>query len=263
MIKFIVIVLTLYVLILIASAVWQAKIIFHPQVLSSNYKYALGTHDEEVFLKTKDDEIINGIFYGSNTGRVILYFHGNAGSLASWQHIAPVFTERGFSALIIDYRGYGKSTGQPSEQGFYLDAEAAIDFLLHVKGYSTKDIIIYGRSIGSGVAVELAQRYSVSGLVLESPYTSLTSLAKQKAPYLIPSLYLKFHFDNIKKINQINCPLVIIHGMDDGLIPYTHATTLYHQYNGHKKLVGIPQGQHNDLSRFAKYHEAMDELNSF
>ncbi len=235
----------------------QTKLIFYPGKLSEDFKFELGENGNEVFLQTKDGERINALFYQGNKDDVILYFHGNAGDLSSWQFVSQDFTNIGYNFLIIDYRGYGKSTGTITESGLYEDAEAAYQFLIHEKGFLPKNIIIYGRSIGTGVAVELASRHETKGLILEAPYTSLKKLANQKVPFLLPSLFLKFHFNNIDKVNAVSSPILFFHGAEDSLIPVSHTDTLFEKFTGKKMKVIIQRGTHNDLDSFQEYHKAL------
>lgn len=246
-----------YLFIVMAAFLAQEKLIFHPQQLPQDYQFDLGKGDEEIFLTTPDGEKINALFYHGKSNNVILYFHGNAGSLAGWQQIADDFTTLGYNFFILDYRGYGKSSGEITEQGLYLDAEAAFQYLIKEKDFSPDQIIIYGRSIGSGIATELARRYTAKGLILESPFTSLKELANQKMPFLFPSLFLQFHFENIKKLSEINCPMVFIHGDRDGLIPPSHSKKLHEARSGKKKLIIIAQGSHNDLNLYEEYHKEL------
>jgi fermentation-respiration switch protein FrsA (DUF1100 family) len=155
--------------------------------------------------------------------------------------------------LIIDYRGYGKSSGEISEKGFYIDAETAYSHLLEARGYKPANIMIYGRSVGTGVAVELASRHTPKVLVLESPYTSLGALANEKLPFFFPSLYLRFQFNNLKKIGTISCPVVLLHGTKDELVPPAHSQKLMKAIKGEKKLFLIEGGGHNDLNSFEGY----------
>jgi fermentation-respiration switch protein FrsA (DUF1100 family) len=240
---------------LLLGFAFQRNLIFFPGKLSKDFIFKKPA--EEIFLHTSDGERINALFYQNKKKEVILYFHGNAGDLSNWQYIAEDFTNIGYNFLIIDYRGYGKSSGTITEKGLYEDAETAFQFLLNEKGFRTDEIIIYGRSIGTGVAVELASRHAVRGLILEAPYTSLKKLANEKMPFLLPSLFLRFHFDNIGKINAVKSPVLFIHGARDTLIPPSHTNKLCEHFNGRQKKVIIQNGSHNDLSDFTEYHETL------
>lgn len=242
-----------YFLIIILLYIIQTRMIFFPGKLARNYKFKTSAGSTEVFLQTGDGETINGIFRRAPGKDVILYFHGNAGDLSGWHFVAEDFSQTDHSTLIIDYRGYGKSTGSISEKGFYEDAEAAYQFLLK-EDFHDENIIIYGRSIGCGVAVELARRHVVKGLVLESAFTSLTDLADEKLPFFFPSVYLRFSFNNLKKINMVRSPVIFIHGSTDSLIPSAHCKELYKRFTGKKKLILIEGGSHNDLNAFPEYN---------
>jgi len=254
------IIIIVYLAIQIILYVLQTRLIFYPGKLSPAFKFKLRPGDEEVFLETKDSEKINAIFYKGNKAEVILYFHGNAGDLSGWQFAAEDFSLLEYYVLIVDYRGYGKSSGTISENGFYADAEAAYNFLTGEKDFAPENIIVYGRSIGSGVAVEIASKFPCKGLVLESPYSSLKKLADEKLPFFFPSLYLKYSFDNFKKINEVKCPIIFLHGVKDTLIPVSHAKKLCEKFKGRKKLVLVAEGSHNDLNSFDEHSVFLHEV---
>jgi uncharacterized protein len=145
----------------------------------------------------------------------------------------------------------------------YNDAASALEYLLN-RGFKREDIIIYGRSIGTGVAVDLASKENVGGLILEAPYTSLPDLADEKLPFLFPSLYIKFRFDNMKKIEKVHCPVIFVHGDVDTIIPHSHTQSLYEKFTGKKKLILITGGSHNDLNAFDQYTKLIvDDIRSF
>jgi len=249
----------IYLIIVMATFLLQEKLIFHPEELPQSFHFNLDNNTEEVFLKTSDGETINGLFFNNQSKETILYFHGNAGSLKDWQYVSTDFTSADYNLLIIDYRGYGKSSGSITEEGLYLDAEAALQYLTEKKNIDLGEIIIYGRSIGTGVATELATIHTTKGLILESPFSSLKKLANQKMPFLLPSLFLQFHFDSKNKMKDISCPILFIHGGSDSLIPSSHTEQLFSSFSGKKEKVIIPYGGHNDLSTFETYHSTIRE----
>ena len=123
---------------------------------------------------------------------------------------------------------------------------------------------MYGRSIGSGVAVDVAAKQSCKGLILESPFSSLSTLANEKLPLFFPSLYLRFRFDNIGKMNRVKCPVIFLHGSDDTLIPPSHSAKLYEKFTGKKKMIIVDHGSHNDLHDFRQYDQFLkDELATY
>lgn len=249
----------IYCMIIVLFYTLQTKLIFYPGILSPDYRFKTGATGEEISLRTSDGESISALFFRGPDPAVILYFHGNAGDLSGWQFVAEDFTALGFNFMIIDYRGYGKSTGRISEQGLYLDATAAYAFLLE-KGFKPDRIIVYGRSIGSGVAVDLASKNPCRGLVLESPFSSLGKLANEKLPLFFPSLYIKYKFDNLGKINQVKCPVVFLHGSGDILIPPSHSQKLFDAFQGKRRMILVEGGAHNDLHAFKQYESFMAEV---
>ena len=232
----------------------QSKLIFYPGILTPDFKFNTGPKGEEVVIETADGERISALLYRNELPDVILYFHGNAGDLSGWQYVSEDFTALGFNFFIIDYRGYGKSTGKISERGFYRDGEAAYRYLLE-NGFEPGNILVYGRSIGSGVAVQIAANHPCKGLVLESPFASLASLANEKLPFFFPSLYLRFRFDNLRKIEYVKCPVIFLHGSADTLIPPHHSAKLFERFPGRKKRILVHGGAHNDLHAFTQYED--------
>ncbi|AYB29728.1 alpha/beta hydrolase [Chryseolinea soli] len=241
-----------YLLVVLLAFLLQKKLLFYPTRLPCDFKFRTDRRHEEVFLNTSDGEKIDGLFFSAPSDKVILCFHGNAGSLEDWQFVCDDFDSTGFNFFVVDYRGYGKSTGNISEAGFYKDAQAAYDFLL-ARGFEADHIVVYGRSIGSGVAVHLATHRQIAALILESPYISVEKLATEKYRYLFPTLYLRYHFDNLSRINAVKAPLLVIHGRRDDLIPFPHGQALYDAFDGKKQLIAVDGGHHNDLSRSPQF----------
>jgi len=236
------------------------RFIFYPEKLPGDFSYHLKPEDRELFVETQDGEQINGILFKSKENRgVMLYFHGNAGSLSSWQYVAEDIVPKGYDLLVIDYRGYGKSTGKITEEGFYLDAEACYAELLSM-GYGPDKIILYGRSLGTGVAIEMATRKSTSALVLESPFTSLPELASHLIPIPIPTFYIPYKFDSLAKAPGIKVPSLVLHGDEDELIPPEMGRKVHDALGGPKRFVSIRGGGHNNLSDFPEYHEALKKF---
>lgn len=253
-------IVAVYVLAIVLLYAFQRRLIFFPGKLPENFNLKLKANQAEVFLDTPDGERIHALFCRGNRPEVILYFHGNAGDLNGWKFATEDLTALGYNVFIIDYRGYGKSSGEISEQGFYNDAEAAYRYLLETRDYKPADIIIYGRSIGTGVAVELASRHTPRALILESPYTSLGALANEKLPFFFPSLYIRYSFNSLKKIGAIPCPVILLHGTKDELIPVAHSQKLMKSITGEKKLFLIEGGGHNDLNAFEGYKKFLHYL---
>jgi fermentation-respiration switch protein FrsA (DUF1100 family) len=236
----------------------QTNLIFYPKKLELNYSYKPNTQTpfNEVFFPTEDKQTLNGLFFSNDTNKVILYFHGNAGSLDSWQHIYGYYQNLGLNFFIIDYRGYGKSTGEITEKGLYMDAQAAYNYLIE-KGFEKKNIIVLGRSIGTGMAVDLASKNMLNGLILEAPFFDFVELVKSKIPIPIISRY-KFH--NMEKINSVTYPILFIHGGLDDLIPPDNSQKLYTLFKGKKELLLVPNAGHNNLPDSPNYNDAIDKF---
>src|SRR5688572_9084141 len=157
--KFLMIAAIIYLSVIFLAFLLQTRLIFFPSKLARDHSFRTDVPNEEVFLRTADNEQINGVFFRGSSEKVVLYFHGNAGSLEGWQYVYDQFQELQLNVFMIDYRGYGKSTGSISERGLNTDGRAAYDYLIS-RGFSANNIIVYGRSLGSGIAVQLASTAS-------------------------------------------------------------------------------------------------------
>lgn len=158
--------------------------------------------------------------------------------------------------------GTGRARAISPNLDFTLDAEAAYNYLIK-EGFDPKNILIYGRSIGSGVAVDLASKKPCQGLILESAYSSMGKLANEKFPLFFPSLFLRYRFDSINKINQVKSPVIFLHGSGDTLIPPAHSRRLFGKFSGKKKLIIVAHGGHNDLNAFHEYASFLHDFPAF
>lgn len=254
------IVLLLYIAAVAGYYFLQERFIFIALHSSDKVNYRLASEYKEVFLDTPYKGRIHGLHIHSKEKRgVILYFHGNTGSIRRWAVIAEELTSYGFDVLVIDYRGYGKSRGKRSETALHLDAAAAYEYLRPF--YPDEKIVIYGRSLGSGLAVPLAAKFPESKLVLETPFFSLLEIAEQKAPYVPIKLLLRFPFRSDEVIGSISNPLIIFHGTKDSVVPYHSGLKLFEKASAfNKTMVTIPGGRHNNLTRYALFREKMHEF---
>jgi fermentation-respiration switch protein FrsA (DUF1100 family) len=207
---------------------------------------------EDVYFEADDGVRLHGWFVSGETQRTLLWFHGNAGNVGHRvENLMMMHNLVGASMFIIDYRGYGRSEGEPTEAGLYLDAEAALRHLTTERGISPeRGVILFGRSLGSAVAVELATRHSFLGVVLESPLTSIDAFVRQAYPALsgIAEVDVEAHssFDSITKIGRIHCPVFILHGDYDEIVPYSMGRELYDAANEPKSFYRIRGAGHND-----------------
>jgi pimeloyl-ACP methyl ester carboxylesterase len=236
----------------------QEKFIFIPSRLAADYEYQFETPFEELFLEPEKGVTINVLqFKVSKPKGVILYFHGNAGDLSGWGQIAPEYTSRGYDVIMPDYRGYGKSRGRMSEDGLYRDAEFI--YAETLKKYKEEEVIVFGRSIGTGIASYIASRHNPGLLILESPYFNLPDLTKQLMP-IIPAFLIRYQFPNNVYLTRAKCRIVLIHGTDDELIDHRSSIRLRSLLKPEDKLFLIDGGHHNDLSVFSRYQEILDQI---
>jgi uncharacterized protein len=253
-------IIIIYLIMALLFYIFQSKVIFFPSSTPHDFIYQFPYPHEEIFLDTHDNERIHALLFPKeNSKGTILYFHGNAGSLSGWGWIAEDFQEYDYDLLIVDYRTYGKSTGRLTEKNLYADAQLYYDYLL--KRNPDRDIVIYGRSIGTGVAIDLASKTDPAMLLLESPFTNLPDLAWLHFPIFPYSVLSRFHFRSDRKVNQIQCPIFIFHGTRDNIIPFRLGKKLYDMFPaGSATFYSIDGGGHNDLSNFEDYHDALDKV---
>ena len=220
-----------YIIIVLFTYLYQRKLLYHPS--ENNY-----TGDEiqfeykEVFIEVDKDIKLKSWFLEKDLkkDKTILYFHGNAGDLTNRVHKLNELNKFNVNILIISWRGFSGNPGKPTEENLYNDARKSV-LWLNEAGVKNKNIILYGESLGTGVATELGQNNSFSGIVLESPFTSIADAAKIYYPYLPVNLLLKDRYDSIKKIKNIKIPILIMHGKKDNIVPFFMGEKLYQMAN--------------------------------
>ena len=188
----------------------------------------------------------------------MLYLKGNSRSIKGWGKFAVDFTRLGFDVAMMDYRGFGKSTGKRTEKNMKDDLQRVYD-VLKTK-VDEKYIVIYGRSMGSGFATKLASNNNPRMLVLESPYYSMRKMAKRYIPFMPASLIVRFPLTTYKWIKYVKCPIKIIHGTKDRLIPYKSSLSLSNINSKLTRLYSVIGGGHNDLHTFEEYHRMLEEI---
>lgn len=232
------------------------KIIFRPTKLSQAYVFSFEKPFDEFYLKTAPNVKINIIRLKSEIPKgAIIYFHGNKDNLQRWGEIASHLTDFEYDVFVMDYRGYGKSTGHPSEAGILSDAEAIFTQLKAKYNYSMW--IFYGRSMGSGVASYLTSKYDPDGLILETPYYSMEDLISY---YFFPYRWYdqRISFLSYKYLQQSNCPVLILHGTADCVIPVEQGEKLFHSVGQSRAImVKIEGGTHKNLGEYQDYHKAV------
>lgn len=240
-----------YLVLLFVAAFLSDRMIFYPQ--PSSYKDDAGI----TRLKTPGDKTIAARYLPNPQAKfTILFSHGNAEDIGDLEPLLQEFHAAGFSVLAYDYEGYGTSQGVPSEKRVYLDEQAAYDFLVKEKGVPPGRIIVFGRSVGSGPAVHLAAREPVGGLVIQSGFISAFRVLT-KIP-IVP--FDKFH--NLDKLRNVKCPVLVMHGTKDGVIPFSHGERLYAAAPGKKMSLWVEGAGHNDFEYVAgeKYMQAVQDF---
>ncbi len=247
--------LCLYLVVCAVLYMGQEQFIFFPEVLPPHFRYSFRGPFEEVTWQV-DGATIHALHFKAEQPKgVILYLHGNAGSLRSWGSVAEELIAHGYDVLIPDYRGYGKSTGTiTSEQVLHHDAALAYTYLQ--QHYAEHQIVVYGRSIGTGLGVYLASSHHPKMLILETPYYNLQELATAQFPF-IPSFLLKYPLRTDAWIAEVTCPIYLFHGTQDEVIPYSASQRLVPLIRTQHQVVTIEGGGHNNLGAFRQYHEQL------
>lgn len=234
----------IYLSLVLVLYVFQRKLQYHPykeQVPPSHYGL---NHVEQVSFDTEDGEQINAWYAAAREGRpTFLYFHGNAEAIQHrWERV-QLFTDHGYGILIVSWRGYAGSTGTPTEAGLHLDAKGALRFL-EVKGLAPRDLIYFGESLGSGVAIPLAVAHPPAALVLDSPFTSAADVG-QRAYWYVPTRYLlKDKFDSLTHAPNLTSPVFIFHGDADPVVPFDLGQKLYEAIKAPKEFLRLPGVDH-------------------
>ena len=245
--QIILIIFLVYFFILIFLYFYQRNLLYHPN--ENNYSGdQISVDIKKVKILTSDKIELIGWYHEKNIKnlKTLLFFHGNAGSLENRIHKLNHFKEMDINFLIIAWRGFSGNKGKPSEKGLYDDGQSAINWLKN-NGLDEKNLILYGESLGTGVATHLAQNKNFAGIILETPFTSMIDAAKTFYPYIPVKLLLKDKFENQKKIKNINLPILIMHGEVDQIVPFSMGKKIYEIANEPK------------YSHFTKYDNHMME----
>ena len=243
-------ILFIYLVLLILLFIFQRNLMYHPN--ENNYfGDKLEVEVQNISIKTADNIDLLGWFHKKNLKKfkTILYFHGNAGNLENRIHKLNHFKDMDINFLIIAWRGFSGNDGKPTEKGLYDDGSSAVKWLKDL-GLVENDIILYGESLGTGVATQIAQNNNFAGLVLETPFTSMIDAAKHFYPYIPVGLLLRDKYENDKKIKKINIPVLIMHGEADQIVPFEMGKKIY-------KIANQPK-----YSYFTKYDNHMMEYDN-
>jgi len=251
--KIVVIIGGLYLLLLLAGYLGQRRLLYFPdpaRVAPSQ----TGLKDvAERIIATPDGEKVIAWHGKARSGQpTLLYFHGNGGSVAGRAALIAKYMLRGRGVMMMSYRGYGGSTGSPTERANVADARLAFDSLV-ADGVRPQDIILYGESLGTGVAVQLAGERNAGGVILDSPYTSVVDRAAELYPFLPVGLILSDRYETSRHIAKLHAPLLIVHGEADEVIPVAMGRKLFALANEPKEIVTLPGAGHNDHDLYGSF----------
>ena len=236
------ILLFLYIFVIIFLFFYQRKLLYHPS--ENNYldETSLNHNIEKKFIQS-ENKLVSWYFEKNSDYKTILFFHGNAGKLDNRVYKLNELSKLEINYLIIAYRGFSGNEGKPTEGGLYEDAKSA-KIWLNNNGVKDKDIILYGESLGTAVAVDLASKNTFAGIILESPFTSMTRLAQKYYPIFPVKIILKDKFDSINKIQKINSPLLVMHGEEDTIVPFSMGVEIFEKSNTQKSKYFIKNDDH-------------------
>jgi len=245
----------------------QSSLVFLPE-MDRGYDAnpsAVGLKYDSLNLRTVDGETLDGWHVPAATERekrgLVLFFHGNAGNIGHRLDYLRMLHDLGLATLIIDYRGYGRSSGTPSEEGSYLDAEAVWQHATKVLGFTPGRIVIFGESLGGAVAAKLAEGYRPGALILASTFTSVPDLGAELYPWLPVRLLARIRYDTLARLPRIDCPLLVVHSRSDDVIPFAHGRRLFEAAGTKKQFLEI-DGGHNEGFVFAR-REWIREMDGF
>ena len=248
-----------FVLLSIALYFLQEKFIFKPEKLKQDFKFKYDAPFKELFFDVEPGVSINGLhFYRDAPSGLILYLHGNSRSIKGWAKYAQDFYRYNYDVVLIDYRGFGKSTGKRSEIEIINDIQFVYEKLS--AQYSEQHIIVYGRSIGSGFAAKIASENNPRYLILDAPYYNFQKVVERFLPFLPVRYVLRYKLRTDKWILHIKCHTYILHGTKDWLIPIRHSESLQKLNPGKITLIRIHGGMHNNLPTFPEFHNFIRDI---
>jgi uncharacterized protein len=247
------IVVLFQVLLLAGFYIFQYKFLFISSSLPENFKFSFQAPFEEAFIPSGKANI-HGLYFKSEKRRgLVIYFHGNADNLAQWGELSGDFTAKGFDLLMVDYPTFGKSTGRLGQKQLVRMGFDVYDYCKQF--YPESKLVLYGRSMGSGLASHVAAQRSPGLVILETPYVDIKTLVNYHAPKYTPtSLILSLSLSNKACIPAIKCPILLLHGTDDDIIPYQQAIELSKILAEKDKLITFNGGDHRNLGQYDLYH---------
>ena len=247
---------------------FESSVVFHPERAALGGLWRVPPGAEEVWFKTADGVRLYGWLFRAKegpAGATVVYFHGNGGNLSYCDWVGKALAARGLDVLVFDYRGYGRSGGEATgERELYADADAAYDFLTKERGVAPRDLVLYGQSLGTAAAVDVASRRECRALVVESGLSSAADMAGEIMPWLPRFVrgLTKNKLDSASKVGRAGCPVLVVHGGRDEIIPAAQGRRLYEAAREPKRLRIVEGAGHNDLAMVGG-GEYLDSLAEF
>jgi fermentation-respiration switch protein FrsA (DUF1100 family) len=258
-------VVVIYAALVLMVYLFQSRLVFLPDIAGRELVATpnqVGLAYDEVRLTTADGETLHGWWLPQPQARTtVLFFHGNAGNISHRFDTLEIFRRLGVNVLIFDYRGYGQSTGRPTERGLYRDARSAWDWVVEQRGIAPEDIVLFGRSMGGAVAAWLATQVPAGGLIVESSFSSVPDLGADHYRWLPVRWLARIRFPTANYVAEADLPLLVIHSRDDEIIPFDHGERIAEAAGEPESLVAI-SGDHNTgfLTTGDAYVEALKQF---
>ncbi len=230
------------------SCRFEDRLIFQPSVTIDQSPRDVGLDFDDLYFSARDGVVLNGWFIRHREARsTLVWFHGNAGNIGHRvANIRLLHEKTRVNIFIFDYRGYGRSAGRASEEGTYLDGEAALDFVRNRLGIDPAQTVLFGRSLGAAVATEMANRFDSQALIVESPFASIRAMADAMFPFLPIGPLLSTRYDVLEKIRAIKTPLLVLHGDRDEVVPFEQGKLVFAAAPQPKKFIALAGAGHND-----------------
>jgi fermentation-respiration switch protein FrsA (DUF1100 family) len=254
-----------YAVVLLALFVFQSRLVFFPDMPSRTVgpgPDSIGLAFEPVEIVTEDGVKLDAWYVPAQQPRgVVLFFHGNAGNISHRLDSLRIFNALNLDTLIFDYRGYGRSEGKVSEQGTYRDGEAAWRYLREKRGIAAAEIVLFGRSLGAAIAAYVASRHTPGALIQESGFVSVPDLAAALYPWMPARRLARIKYPTGEYLKAVSCPVLIVHGRDDEIIPFDQGRKLFERAREPKHFLELPGG-HNDgfLVSGRRYLDGLDSF---
>jgi len=257
MLPVVIVIIAFYIIINLVLFMFQDSLIFYPRKLVYRSRQIVNNKENEIKINV-DGIMLHGWLLNKNEEKLIIYYGGNADELSA--NIPDMKYIEGYSVLLMNYRGYGMSEGKPSEKVLFSDALHIYDHITSERKIRPENVVLFGRSLGSGVAVYVASKRDVSKLILATPHDSFVNIGKQHFPIIPVGLIIRHKFDSMKYARHVSSPALFLMGTKDRTIPNKNSLNLANSWQGDCRTVLIEQADHNDIQMYPEYWRAITEF---